>query len=129
MSKEEIRELKRREKNVDLAELMASELSKIHSLKNLIVYLMVKGDFPSEERKLRCKTITLDDWENFIRYPHNTRFLESNGDMPPNSPPALAGSSGISLHQLTSIESFKLSVKRDSSQLKNFKEVNHWYTW
>ena len=41
----------------------------------------------------------------------------------------LAGSSGSSSHQLTPVESFKRSVKRDSNQFTNFKEGKCWDTW
>ena len=47
------------EDNDDLSTLMKSDVGKIHSLENWIAYLSLKGDFPSEEKKLRHYTITL----------------------------------------------------------------------
>ena len=75
MSKEELKELKWRENNDDLSELIKSEVGKAHSLKNYVTYLKVKRCFPSEERELRCNTITLDAWEEFIRDPNSTTML------------------------------------------------------
>ena len=75
MSKGELREMKWRENNGDLAELMTSEVNKIRSLNNCVNYLMVKGYFPSEAIKLTCNTITLDDWENFFCYPNSITLL------------------------------------------------------
>ena len=67
---------------------------------------MVKGYFTSEARKLRCNTITLDDWENFVRHPNSKRLLELTRDMPPTDPPGLAGSSGSYPNQLTLVSQF-----------------------
>ena len=51
--------------------------------------------------------------------------------MSPKPPLELArssGSLGSSSHQLTPVESFKRSIKWDSSQFYNFKEGKHWDT-
>ena len=61
MSIEEIKELNWREENVDLSELMATEVGKIQSLKDRISHIMARGKFPSKARKLRHNTITLED--------------------------------------------------------------------
>ena len=78
---------------------------------------------------MRCKNITLDDWEDFIQDPTRTRMLESTKDINYNPPPGLAGSSGISSHQLTFVESFKRIIKRYSSQFASFKERKYWNAW
>ena len=129
MSKEDLKEIKRRENNGDLSELMTSESGKVHRLKKCIIYLKVKGDFPPEARELRHDTIKLDDWEDFIRDPNVTKMLESTGDVPFNSPPALHGSSESSSHQLTHVESFERSIQLCSSQLTNFKEGKCCDSW
>ena len=64
-----------------------------------------------------------------MRDPSRKRHLESTVDITSNPTPGFAGSSGSSLHQLTLVESFKRSIKRDSSQFTNFKEVKCWDNW
>ena len=113
MSKEDLKERKWREDNGDLVELIESEVEKICSLKNCITYLMNKGDFTSEVRKLRWNTITLEDSENFIYHENSKILLKSTGDMPPNNLPGLSGSSGSYSKQLTPFEYFKRSIKED----------------
>ena len=49
--------------------------------------------------------------------------------MPFNPLVELSRSSGSSSHQLTLVESFKRSIKRDSIQFKKFKEDKNWDTW
>ena len=75
MSKEDLKELKWIENNDDLSELMTSEVCKVRSLKNYVTRLKVKGEFTSEARELRCKTITFDDWQDFIRDRNSTRMM------------------------------------------------------
>ena len=57
VSKEELKELKWREENGNIAELMAIEVGNILSLKNHITCLITKGVFLSEVRKLRHNII------------------------------------------------------------------------
>ena len=104
VSKEELKEEKWREDNCDLSELMTSDVVKIRSLKDYITHLTTKEEFTSEANKLRCNTITLDDWENFICYPNRKRLLESTREMSSNPSTGLAGSSGSSSTQLTPVE-------------------------
>ena len=49
-------------------------------------------------------------------------------DTPPDQPPGLTGSSGNSSSQLSLVGSFKIIIKRDSSQLTNLKKGNNWKT-
>ena len=104
------------EKIGHISELMTSEVDKVRSLKNCITCLKIKGDFSSEARELRHKTITLDHWEDFVSDLTITRILQSTGCITFNPPPGLAGSSRRSSHQLTPVESLKRIIKRDSSQ-------------
>ena len=81
--------------------------------------------FPSDPRELRHNTITIEDWEYFIRDPNITRLLKSTGDMSSNPLFRVARSPGSSSHQLTPFESFKQIIKRDSSQFQRGKELGH----
>ena len=92
MSKEELNELQW-SRNGDFYKLMKSEAGKVRSLKNYVTYLKVKAHFPYETRELRHNTITLGDWEDFIRDPNSTRLIEPTVDKPSNPVPGLAGSS------------------------------------
>ena len=94
---------------------MSSEPEKVFSLKNYFTYLKEDRYFSSEARELHHNDITLDDWEDFIRDPNSTRFLDSTEDTPSSPPSGLAGSSGSCSHQLTPLESFISRIKRDSS--------------
>ena len=124
MTNEDLKELTWREDNGDVCELETSESCKILSLKNYNNW-----DFTSYPRDLQHNNITLDDWEEFMRDPSSKICLESTGDITSDPPPGFAGSSGSYSHQLTPVESFKRSIKLDSSQFSNFKEVKHWDTW
>lgn len=55
-------------------------------------------------------------------------MLTETGDITSNPPPGFPGSTKASSHQLTPVESFKRSIKRDSIQFTNFKEGKCWDT-
>ena len=129
LSKGDLEDIRWREDNGNLSPLMKIYTGKIRILKNYVAYLNLKGDFPSEGNELRHKTITLQSWNNFTRDPESTKLLEPSGDMPSNPPLGLSGSLGSSSHQLTPVESFKRSIKIDSSQFINLKEGKHCDTW
>ena len=56
-------------------------------------------------------------------------MLKFTGDVNSNPLPGLARSSGSSSHQLTLVESFKRTMKRESNLFSNFKEGKDWDTW
>ena len=76
LSKEELKDLTRRENNGDVSKLKPREVGS-RILKSCIAFRESKGDFPSDPRYLRCKNITIDNWEDFIRDPASKRYLES----------------------------------------------------
>ena len=127
--KDELKGLKSKDDNGDDVYLSPSEVGMIRSLSNYDTYRQSKRDWPEGASELRYNTIPIDDWEDFIRDPSSTRILEETGDITSNPPPGFAGSSKASSYQLTPVESFKRSIKRDSSQFTNFKEGKHWDTW
>lgn len=126
MTKEDLKELKQRENNGDVSNLMTNEEGKVRILRNCINYLKVKGNFPSEARELRYNTIALDYQKDFICNPTSTRLLESTRCITSNPPPGLAGSSESSSHQLTPVESFKRRIKWHSSKFTNLKQGKNW---
>ena len=109
--------------------LLKSDAGKIHSLKNCITYLNLKEDFTSEPRDLRHDTIVPESWDHFRIFPQSTMLLQSSRDMTSNQPPELSGSSGSSSYQLTPVEAFRRSIKRDSVQFTNLKDTLHWDAW
>ena len=56
-------------------------------------------------------------------------MLEATGDITSDPAPGFDKSSGSSTSQLTPVESFKRSIKRDLSQFSNFKEGKYWDKW
>ena len=129
LSKDDLRALEWVDNKGDIVNLSASEVGKIRSLARYNDYRQAKGNWPLDAKDLRYNDISIDDWENFIRDPTSTRMLIAAGDIASNPPPGFAGSSKSSSNQLTLAESFKRSVKRDSSQFNNFKEGKYWDTW
>ena len=129
LPKEDLKLLKCKDDNGDDVYLTPSEVGRIRSLSNYDTYRQSKGDWPAGASELRYNTISIDDWEDFIHNPTSTRMLAETGNTTSNPPPGFAGSSKASSRQLTPVESFKRSIKRDSSQFTNFKEGKYWDTW
>ena len=89
----------------------------------------IKRRFQSEASNLRHGTITLESWKNFPYDPESIKLLEPSWDIASNPLPRLSRSLGSASYQLTPVEYFKRSGKRDSSQFTNFKYWNHWDNW
>ena len=80
---------------------------------------------PCDLNTFRHDSVTQDDWDNFVIYPDLCMLLISNREINSDPPPGL-GASGKSSSPFTTVNTFKSSIKRDSSQFTNFNDVDHW---
>ena len=110
--------------NGNISSLMKNEAGEIRNTMQCIECLKQEGEFPSEASKFRHNTISRESHIDFKGSSIGTKILISSGDLSTNLSSGLAGSSGSSgrhSQQLTPVESFGRSVKRDSSHFTNFK--------
>ena len=66
-TREELVNLKWEEENGNISKLEPFEAGIIQSLNKHVTCLKTKWYFPSEASDLRCNTITLKDWEIFVK--------------------------------------------------------------
>ena len=76
LPKDDLRALKWIGDNDDVSNLTPNEVSRILSLRYFDTYRKTKGHWPEGASDLRYNTISIDDWEDFIRDPSNTRMLQ-----------------------------------------------------
>ena len=74
-SKEDLEGLTWSKDNGDHSAIMKSDAGEIRSLNKCIAYLKLKGYFPSEAKKLRHNTITIESWDNFACDPDSAKLL------------------------------------------------------
>ena len=111
---------------------MKNEVGEIRNLMQHVECLKQEVEFPSEPHEFRRNETTRESHIKLKGSPESTKILQSSGDLSTNHPPGLSGSSGSSgrcSQQPIPVESFKRSIKRDSSNFTNFKEGKHWDAW
>ena len=91
-------------------------------------HLIANGQFPSDAGMFRYNTITLEAWNAFVDHPNARKLLISTGDLKGNPPSELGLPPNFkNIH--TPAETFKKSIKRDSSRFTIFKDGKFWDNW
>ena len=84
-------------------------------------HLIANEQFPSDAGTFRCNTITQEAWCAFVNHPNARKLIVSTGDLNRNPPPMLGLPPDFrSSH--TPAETFKKSIKRDTSLFTTFKD-------